>query len=105
MLVLREPATTSLLFDVNNVTEELSGSTVAALLTGLGVDEIFSRTDSAGARYFLRDLLGSTIALTGSTGAVQTQYTYDPYGNTTTTGTASANPYQFTGRENDGTGL
>ena len=32
------------------------------------------------------------------------QYTYDPFGNTTVTG-SSANPYQYTGRENDGTGL
>src|SRR5208337_1751500 len=32
------------------------------------------------------------------------QYTYDPYGNMTMTG-GSSNPYQFTGHENDGTGL
>jgi RHS repeat-associated protein len=36
---------------------------------------------------------------------VQTQYTYEPFGATSTSGAASANPAQFTGRENDGTGL
>jgi RHS repeat-associated protein len=32
------------------------------------------------------------------------QYTYDPYGNMTISG-SSSNPYQYTGRENDGTGV
>ena len=43
---------------------------------------IFTRTDSAGNRNFLTDALGSTVALTDSTGVVQTQYTYDPFGAT-----------------------
>jgi RHS repeat-associated protein len=74
-------------------------------MTGLGVDDIFRRTDSAGARDFIRDALGSTLALADDTGVLTTQYTYDPYGRTTTTGASSANPFQYTGRENDGTGL
>jgi len=48
--------------------------------------------------------LGSTIALTGPSGNTLAQYKYDPYGDVTMTGTSS-NPYQFTGRESDGTGL
>ena len=35
---------------------------------------------------------------------MQSRYTYDPFGNTSMTG-LSSNPYQYTGRENDGTGL
>ncbi len=54
---------------------------------------------------FLPDGLNSTIALTNSTGAIATSYTYQPFGGTTTSGTQNGNPYQFTGRENDGTGL
>ena len=50
-------------------------------------------------------MLGSTIALADSSGAIQTQYSYGPFGNVTVSGASSANPYQFTGRENDGTGL
>ena len=94
------------LYDGANAVQELSGSTVTAnLLTGFGVDEIFTRTDSAGARYFLPDALGSTLALTDSNGAVQTQYSYEPFGKTTTTGASNSSTFQYTGRENDGTGL
>jgi RHS repeat-associated protein len=95
----------SFLYDGANAVQELSGSTVSAnLLTG-GVDEIFTRTDSAGTRNFLGDALGSTLALTDSTGTVQTQYSYEPFGKTTATGSASSSTFQYTGRENDGTGM
>jgi RHS repeat-associated protein len=98
--------TTDFLYDGANPVQELSGTTVTAnLLTGLGVDEYFTRTDSTGTSDFLSDALGSTLALADSTGAVQTQYTYDPFGGTTIQGAANANSYQFTGRENDGHGL
>jgi hypothetical protein len=36
---------------------------------------------------------------------MQTQYTFDPFGATTASGPSSSNALQFTGRENDGTGL
>jgi RHS repeat-associated protein len=102
----RNPAGTSFLYDGLNPIQELSGSTATAnLLTGLGIDEIFSRTDSTGTSSFLTDRLGSTAALADSAGNLQTLYTYEPFGKTTTTGTVSSNPYQFTGRENDPTGL
>ncbi|MFZ0959336.1 MAG: RHS repeat-associated core domain-containing protein [Terriglobia bacterium] len=98
-------ATTNFLYDGANPVQELSGgSPTANLLTGLGIDEYFQRTDANGPANFLTDGLGSTIALTGTGGNTIAQYTYDPYGNTTMTGN-SANPYQYTGRENDGTGL
>lgn len=45
------------------------------------------------------------MALTNGTGAVQTEYTYDPFGAVTVTGTSSTNAFQYTGREQDGTGL
>jgi RHS repeat-associated protein len=62
------------------------------------------RTDSAGARSFLTDALGSTLALADSTGTVQTSYTFEPFGNTTVSG-STANSFAFTGRELDATGL
>ena len=49
--------------------------------------------------------LGSTVATTDTTGAVATQYSYEPYGNTSATGSLSSNAFQYTGRENDSTGL
>ena len=97
---------TGFLYDGINPVQELTGSSPKAnLLTGLGVDEIFSRTDASGARHLLTDALGSTLALTDGTGAVQTRYSYEPYGKTTVSGTASSNSFEYTGRENDSTGL
>jgi len=98
---------TDFLYDGLNPVQEgaLPSTPSATLLTGLGLDEFFTRTDAAGLRAFLVDALGSSIALADSAGTVQTEYTYAPFGETTATGTASGNPYQFTGRENDGTGL
>jgi RHS repeat-associated protein len=98
-------AITDVLYDGLNPIQEVSGAAAASLLTGLGIDEYFVRTDPSGASAFLVDALGSTVALTDAAGVVQTQYTYDPFGATVTTGAASSNPFQYTGRENDGTGL
>jgi RHS repeat-associated protein len=96
---------TQYLYDGANPVQEISGTSASAnLLTG-GADEYFQRTDSAGARNFLTDALGSTLALADSSGALQTQYTFEPFGNTSVTGTATANSFVYTGREFDSTGL
>jgi RHS repeat-associated protein len=97
---------TSFLYDGANTVQELTGASPSAnLLTGLGVDELFQRTEGATARTFVADALGSVVALADSAGVLQTSYTYAPYGATTVTGTASNNTSQFTGRENDSDGL
>jgi RHS repeat-associated protein len=99
-------STTRFLFDGQNVGQELTGASVkATILGGFGLDEIFRRTDAAGPRTFLTDALGSALALADDAGVARTQYFYDPYGATTASGDASSNPFQYTGRENDGTGL
>jgi RHS repeat-associated protein len=99
-------ASTGFLYDGLNAVQELSGGAPSAnIMSGLGLDEWFIRTDNAGARHFLTDLLGSSIALTDAAAVVQTQYTYEPFGSSTAAGPGSANSFQFTGRENDGTGL
>jgi RHS repeat-associated protein len=98
--------TTNFVYDGLNPVQEKAGATVTAnLLTGLGIDEFFTRTDSVGVRSLLPDVLGSTVALGDGTGTLQTQYTYEPFGYTTQTGLASTNSYKFTGREDDGSGL
>jgi RHS repeat-associated protein len=98
--------TTSYLYDLlDTVQEQVGGSASANYLLGLGIDERFTRTDGSGGAHYLTDALGSTIALADGTGTVQTAYTYEPYGMTTQTGAASANPARYTGREEDGTGL
>jgi RHS repeat-associated protein len=100
--------TTQFVYDGLNPVQELDGANpanvTANLLTGLNIDEYFTRADSNGAMDFLTDALGSTLALADSSGAINTSYTYEPFGNTTIGG-SNPNPYQFTGRENDGTGL
>ena len=97
-------ATTNFLYDGANPVQEQNGSGVTAnLLTG-GIDERFQRTDSTGAYSYLTDALGSTMALTGSSGAQQTTYTYSPYGSLSITG-STTNSYDYTGRESDGLGL
>jgi RHS repeat-associated protein len=86
--------------------QELTGGTPTAnVLTGLSVDEYFTRTEGADSRNYLTDILGSTVALTDAIGAVQTEYTYDSFGATTTSGTSSGNRIAFSGRELDDTGL
>jgi RHS repeat-associated protein len=91
------------LYDAANAVQETQGSNINAILTGLGVDERFARTDVTGRTYFLTDALNSTIALTDPTGAIREQYSYDPYGNVTPSDTTTGftNPYQYTGREAD----
>lgn len=85
--------------------QEIVGGSVSANILAGGVDEVFRRTDSAGSWGPIADGLGSVIALTDSSGAIQTSYTYEPFGKTTASGTTSGNASQYTGRENDGTGL
>ncbi len=99
--------TTQYLHDGLNPVQELSSTGVATanLLTGLGIDELFMRTDSAGSRSYLTDILGSAVALTDPNGAIATTYSYEPLGRASVGGAASTNRFQFTGRENDGTGL
>jgi RHS repeat-associated protein len=94
---------TNFLNDGWQVVQELTGTTPSAnLLTGLRIDEIFRRAAGATIEDFLTDALGSTIALVDAAGAVQANYTYEPYGGTVASGSASGNAYQYTGRDNDG---
>lgn len=98
--------TINFLYDGLNPVQEKNGTTVTAnLLTGLGIDEFFTRTDGVGVRALLPDILGSTVALGDNTGTLQTQYTFEPFGITTQTGSASTSSYKYTGREDDGTSL
>jgi RHS repeat-associated protein len=96
---------TNYLYDGANAVQELSGTTPTANLLMGSTDEYFTRTDSSGTANFLTDAVGSTVALTNSSGSALASYVYEPFGNATLASGSSANPYQYTGRENDGTGL
>ncbi len=97
--------TTSFVYDGLTPIQEKQGATTTNLLTGPGIDEYLARSDGTTTRYFLPNHLGSTIALADSAGTLTTRYTYSPFGETTQSGEGSSNPFQYTGRENDGTGL
>ncbi len=98
-------ATVDFLYDgVNAAQEQPGGGQTTDLLTGLGVDEYFVRTDQLWSQHFLPDGLGSTIALTDGTGTVAKEYTYEPFGETTQVGADTTNSFQYTDRENDGRG-
>jgi RHS repeat-associated protein len=98
--------TVSYLYDGSDPVQEQAGGTVLAnILTGLGIDERFTRTEGTASASYLTDALGSPVALADGSGAIKTSYGYDPYGSTSALGTASDNRYQYAGRENDGTGL
>ncbi|MCS6320312.1 MAG: RHS repeat-associated core domain-containing protein, partial [Nitrospira sp.] len=97
--------TTGFWYDGNDVYAELTGGTPSATyIRGLSIDEPYIRK-AASDEFYETDALGNSIALTDATGVSQTTYTYEPFGNTTQAGTASGNALQYTGRENDGTGL
>ncbi|MEK7747562.1 MAG: RHS repeat-associated core domain-containing protein [Nitrospirota bacterium] len=100
---------TEYLYDGNDIVAEINGGVVSTTyLRGLNIDEPFVRRQSSGwSEYFLADALGSTLELTNDNGIVTTRYSYDPFGKTMAIGSGiiSSNPFQYTGRENDGTGL
>jgi RHS repeat-associated protein len=96
----------SFLYDGPNAVEEFVGrAPTATRLMGPVIDEFFSRTDSNGASVPLIDAEGSVLALSDASGNIQTHYSFEPYGNTASSGPPTSNIYQYTGRENDGQGI
>lgn len=88
-------------------TWDTSTSTPALLMDGstayiYGPDGLpIEQVTASGTLYYHHDQLGSTRALTNSSGTVVANYTYDPYGNlTASTGTAS-NPFRYAGQYTD----
>jgi RHS repeat-associated protein len=98
--------TTTYVYDGWDIIKETTGSLTTHYTRTLNIDEplVFERSDGA-IRYYKADALGSIIALTDGNGIVKTTYAYDAFGNTSVSGEASVNPFQYAGRENDGTGL
>jgi RHS repeat-associated protein len=100
--------TTQYLYDGLDIAVEKDGvgAVKAWYVRTLNIDEPLARIEADGTvRYYHVDALGSIIALTDENGVVKTQYNYSPYGETVVIGEPSGNPFQYTGRENDGTGL
>jgi RHS repeat-associated protein len=101
------------------VSETVGGKTTTTVYDGFNVatqagtpvigsdriDEIWARLDSTSATTsFLRDGINSAVALTNNAGAVSGSYAYSPYGTSQGSGSTTTSQ-QYTGRDNDGTGL
>ena len=95
------------------VGEQKAGDTTTSVLAGLAIDEMIARYSNGQQSTYLTDALGSVIAQLKDDQSVQNQYGYSPYG-VTVKGNAGVvdaavddkgNASQYTGRENDGTGL
>jgi RHS repeat-associated protein len=87
-------------FVLDNVTnvayESASDGTSYSVVSGRSIDSHFAIAQSSGqVLYGLSDAINSTVATTDQTGAIKSLFLYDPFGQTTTTGTY---PFQFTGR-------
>jgi RHS repeat-associated protein len=99
-------ASTNFIYDGDDVVKDSNsdGSTVE-YLNGPGIDNKIRQkgATSKTTYYFTQDHLGSTTALTGTTGKLVERITYDGFGNSA--GSAKTR-YGFTGRERDSlTGL
>ena len=94
------------IYDGSQAIAETRGAAISAtLLTTLRTDEVLARYTQAGKRTYLTDALGSVFGLAKDDHSVQAFYACTPYGEVQTFGDDEGNPIQYTGRENDQTGL
>jgi RHS repeat-associated protein len=91
---------TTFLLDGESVVSEVTGTTTVNTLQSPVIDQPLARN----GRFFAANELGSTTMLTDAAGGVVQSYDYSPFGETSQS-TGEANPFQYAGRENDGTGL
>ena len=94
------------LYDGAQAIAELAGNAIsAAYHPGIGMDEVLARHTNQGQRTLLQDALNSVIAQAKDDQTMANWYAYSPYGESQALGDGGGNPLQYTGRENDGTGL
>jgi RHS repeat-associated protein len=99
-------ATTSYLYDGPNVVQERVGEAgPITYVTGPGMDERYARVAGSEVTTYVTDVQGTVLGLAGEGGELTTSYTYDAFGDVTAHGEDDPNPYTFTGRELDETGL
>jgi RHS repeat-associated protein len=95
--------TTDYLYDGANRIEDIdvNGNLLARYVQNTGIDEPLEEIASGTTSYYQQDGLGSVTSLSSTSGALgNNTYTYDSYGNTTTSATV-VNPFRYTGREFD----
>ena len=93
---------TQYLYDGLDVAQQFTPGETTSYLRSLAVDELLGLTTAEGSVFPIADALGSTLALTDASRNPTTEYSYAPFGATAATNPGFPNPFQFTGRENDG---
>ena len=88
---------------VNTLMEyDINGSTTARYTMALGIDEPISVVAAEqSSAFYHTDGLGSVREITSSTGAVLNTYSYDAWGNQTSSSETVAQPFTYTAREWD----
>jgi RHS repeat-associated protein len=98
--------TTVFLYDGDQAVAELKGGAFDTVYhTGLALDEILARYAAIGNKTLLTDALRSVVAQANDDQSIANFYAYAPYGQAATLGADLGNALQYTGRENDETGL
>jgi RHS repeat-associated protein len=95
-------AAAQFLYDGLDIAQQLEAQRTTSYLRSLVIDETLGLTNPDGAFFFTTDALGSAVAIRDASGSAVTEYTYDTFGAVSATNPAFPNPFQFTGRENDG---
>ena len=92
-----------------NLIGQIDGSGGLIAFYTYGNDALVSQVDPGGtAAYYDFDIDGSTVGITGTSGTYVNQYTYDPFGQTTTVTASLENPFTYVGQfgvTSDGSGL
>ena len=99
--------TTYFLYDGLDLIAELDSElrTNKMFVHGFGIDRPLAMLQSKETYYYLADRSGSVTHLVNGKGEVAASYTYDAFGKTKTQKRAIGNPFAYTGRELDPTGL
>ena len=98
-------ATTQYVYDGWDIIQETSAGVKTNYVRMPSIDEPLTRLDGTTIRHYVRDALGSVVGLADDSGTSVTTYVYDAFGTSAAIDETSNNPFQFTGRENDDTGL
>jgi len=96
-------ATSIFSYDGVNLIETVNGTggEVAHYTQGLNIDEALAVQRGTTTNYYEADGLGSVTSLTSSAGALANTYTYDSFGNTTTSAGSITNFLRYNAREFD----
>ena len=90
-------------YDLGNLVEEMNsgGGVVAQYTQADNLDEPLAMLRSGATSYYEADGLGSVTSLSNTAGALAQTYTFDSFGNLTSSTGSLTSPFQFTAREFD----